>query len=335
MRETRTALKSARHKLLALDNVVGVGVGYKEVEGERTDEVAVVVFVKKKFGKKHLLRGQVVPQKVEGVNTDVIEVGEVRFLSRTDRIRPARPGVSIGHYAVTAGTFGALVRDTRTGEILILSNNHVLANASTGYDAKAKSGDPILQPGAYDGGAVDKDTIARLERFAPLRSTVASVDCPVASAALRAVNGLVRAVRPRYALRMEKKTGAANVVDAAVAKPLSRDLVTGEIMEIGPVEGVAEPQLGMKVKKMGRTSGYTEGTVKALDVTLNVDMGDKGVYLFSEQIMANLNSQPGDSGSLVLDHENRAVGLLFAGSDTITAFNNIFNVMSVLGVEML
>jgi hypothetical protein len=36
-------------------------------------------------------------------------------------------GVSIGHYKGTAGTAGCLVKDKKTGEILILSNAHVLA----------------------------------------------------------------------------------------------------------------------------------------------------------------------------------------------------------------
>lgn len=46
---------------------------------------------------------------------------------RTERWRPAPMGVSIGHYKGTAGTAGCLVKDKKTGEIMILSNTHVLA----------------------------------------------------------------------------------------------------------------------------------------------------------------------------------------------------------------
>ncbi len=50
------------------------------------------------------------------METDVVEIGEVRLLTRTGRVRPAPPGVSIGHPKITAGTFGALVKDADTGE---------------------------------------------------------------------------------------------------------------------------------------------------------------------------------------------------------------------------
>jgi V8-like Glu-specific endopeptidase len=58
-----------------------------------------------------------------------------------------------------------------------------------------------------------------------------------------------------------------------------------------------------------------------------------GVYaLFSDQIVADLKSQGGDSGSLVLNEQNEAVGLLFAGSDRSTILNRIQNVMDKLNI---
>ncbi len=122
---------------------------------------------------------EVIPKRIGRCCTDVIEVGEMRFLGRTERVRPAQPGVSIGHYKVTAGTFGAVVRDRKTGELFILSNNHVLANATDGRDGRARIGDPIYQPGSYDGGTRD-DVIARQERFVPIYRSSREVDCRVA-----------------------------------------------------------------------------------------------------------------------------------------------------------
>ena len=60
---------------------------------------------------------------------------------------PLKIGSSIGHYKITAGTLGGFVRSRDDGSVLILSNNHVLANEN-----KGKKGDAILQPGAIDGG---------------------------------------------------------------------------------------------------------------------------------------------------------------------------------------
>ena len=86
-------------------------------------------------------------------------------LNPRERFRPNIPaGVSIGHYAVTAGTLGAVVFDNNTGEPLILSNNHVLANSNQGA-----IGDAILQPGTTDHGLRPDDVVAKLHRFEMLR----------------------------------------------------------------------------------------------------------------------------------------------------------------------
>lgn len=44
--------------------------------------------------------------------------------------------------------------------------------------------------------------------------------------------------------------------------------------------------------------------------------------------------KPGDSGSAILDDQNRLVGLLFAGSDDSTIFNKIYNVFSRLDLTL-
>ncbi len=321
-------------QFLGFPNVVGVGLGYKK-RGEREGpELAVVFLVRKKLPVAALEKEEILPRRVGRVPTDVIEVGEVRFLGRTERLRPAPPGVSIGHFQVTAGTFGAVVRDRATGGLLILSNNHVLANTSDGSDGRAQKGDPILQPGAYDGGT-EEDVIGFLERFVPIHRYVKDVDCALASFGVHAANMVLRKLRPRYRLRLEQR-GFVNLVDCAVARPLDPGLVTPEILEVGRVAGVRPPELGLAVKKSGRTSGLTTGRVVAVRVALNVTMSHGAdVVHFREQMLAELKSAPGDSGSLVLDLENRAVGLLFAGSQEYSVFNPIQPVLERLGVELV
>jgi len=140
-----------RVKLLGLKNVVGVGVGYKYVGGDNTGSPAYVVYVEKKVPLADLSRSHIIPRQIDGLDTDVIEIGVVKMLGvRTARERPCCPGMSIGHYQSTAGTFGAVVRDKKTKELMVLSNNHVLANGSSVQEVRAKAGDPILQPGGCD-----------------------------------------------------------------------------------------------------------------------------------------------------------------------------------------
>ncbi|HHX95688.1 MAG TPA: hypothetical protein GX691_07720 [Clostridia bacterium] len=330
----RRVLRSRKKQLLSLDNVIGVGLGYKSVRDEVTERKSIVVIVEKKVPSDELRRRHVVPPFLDGVDTDVIETGKFRFLGRTDRVRPVPPGVSIGHIQVTAGTFGAVVRDKSTGKLLILSNNHVLANATNGRDKRAKAGDPILQPGVYDNGKRETDVIGSLLKFVPINPIFEESQCPVAQKVSQAASWFLKGFLGRYRLNFQRETLTENVVDAAVAEPLRDDLIVDSVLELGKISGVGEAQLGQTVRKSGRTSGLTEGKVRTTDVTIRVDMGNGGEAVFTDQIMADMVSRPGDSGSVILNENNQAVGLLFAGSYNMTLFNKFSTVQRMLDVTL-
>src|SRR5690606_19607691 len=114
LRMTKEAVKE---DILKKPNVIGIGVGLKEVQGQLTDQVSIVVLVRDKVPRAGLTPSQMVPPRVNSYETDVVEVGVIRAQqARTDRWRPAPGGVSIAHYQVTAGTLGAVVRDRATGQ---------------------------------------------------------------------------------------------------------------------------------------------------------------------------------------------------------------------------
>ena len=174
--EVQQARSAHQASLLARPNVIGLGVGYKVSGSQSTDELCVVVLVRRKLPPVSLHEADFIPREVAGVRTDVFEVGDLRPLTTyTERHRPAPGGVSLGHYQITAGTLGCVVRDHKTGVRMILSNNHVLANRNDG-----KPGDPILQPGPADGGSPQRDTIALLERFETLHYNQQPAACNVA-----------------------------------------------------------------------------------------------------------------------------------------------------------
>ena len=329
-----SALKKTRGKLLALQNVVGVGVGYKTAGEEDTGEPSFIIYVLKKLPPRELSRSQVVPRKIDGLNTDVVESGVFRMLNaRTSRGRPCQPGMSIGHYKSTAGTLGAVVKDRKTGELMVLSNNHVLANGSSIQEVRARPGDPVLQPGPYDGGTIN-DRIGVLHRYVPLVKTVSRADCPVAAAVARGGTRLLNLLVADYELRFYKHFKNENTVDCALAKLDSPDLVQATILEVGEITGTAEIRPGQMVQKSGRTTGLTSGIVKSVGTTLQVEMKNDEKVWFSDQVVAEMVSQPGDSGALVLNLERKAVGLLFAGSDKLTVFNRIGPVLERLEVEL-
>ena len=90
---TRSALRQHQEKLLARANVVATGIGYKVTAGKRTDELCVVCSVAKKKPLAELSPRDLVPQKLDGLPTDVVETGPIRafrsrsFWSRISRIR--------------------------------------------------------------------------------------------------------------------------------------------------------------------------------------------------------------------------------------------------------
>lgn len=328
IRTAHAALEAAREDLLTRANVVATGIGFKEVGGRRTREVGIVCSVERKLPVAELAPVDLVPRSIDGVSTDVVPTGPFRALSAAhrDRHRPALGGVSIGHRDITAGTFGCVVR--RGPERFILSNNHVLADTNRG-----RPGDAIVQPAPYDGGMADPDTIAVLETFVPISMLEEESGCATARGVAAALNLLARATGSSARLKPFTAREENNLVDAALARPLADDLLAEGLFGIGDVNGQGSAELGMAVRKSGRTTGVTSGEIVQVEVTANVNLGQR-VARFSSQFMAGAMSQGGDSGSLVVDEHGRGVGLLFAGSTTTTLCNRIEHVLDALEVSL-
>jgi hypothetical protein len=323
-----SAKQNNLQRLLSRPNVVACGIGYKVTADGPTDELSVVVSVAHKLPTAQLAESDMVPRIVDGVKTDVIETGVFRALQGyRDRWRPViPPGVSLGHINVTAGTFGCLVR--RGNELFILSNNHVLANVNQG-----QVGDPILQPGRYDGGS-SQDQIATLSDYVPLDFGGDAATCNLAGAVEKMLNALASVTGSSHRVMTYRQTAGSNRVDAALARPNDPASVRPEIFGIGRPRGARQATLGTPVKKSGRTTGYTEGRIVQIDVTSQVAYGP-GQATFHGQFMASGMSAPGDSGSAILDMEDYVVGLLFAGSDAATLINPIQLVLQALNVEIV
>src|SRR5947207_976779 len=188
-------------------------------------------------------------------------------------------------------------------------------------------GDPILQPGPVDGGRL-QDAVARLTDFVPIHFNERSVG-PVGRLLQRAV-GPILGVLGLSLKRLPK--GRMNLVDAAVAEPIDTNLISADILDIGRVTESAEATIGAVVRKSGRTTGLTDGHVTAIDAVVEVDYGGGKTAMFRGQIVSDLLSKGGDSGSLIVDDRRRAVGLLFAGGPTTTLINPIGAVMQALEI---
>jgi hypothetical protein len=205
-----------------------------------------------------------------------------------------------------SGTLGAWVERTTDGALLMLSNNHVLADVNGG-----KKGDVIVQPGSLDDPRGKGGKVGTLEAF-------------------------VRLVR------------RGNLADAAVAR-VDPEFAPQDytLPQLGPVKGSyvapAHELADLIVRKVGRQSALRKGRVQSVVSNLAVEFDTaqgRKTFRFDQVLEVSPGAagplgEHGDSGALVLDGDNYAVGLLFAGDGTRTYLNPIQGVLEALKLELV
>jgi endonuclease G, mitochondrial len=244
MEKLKTFVRSKGADYLRDPNISSVGIGYKQVKGKATKEIAIQFTVNEKRAQPELeaLNTQLIPETilVDGVSvpTDVLErtyaLGykilpaerEGVASDRKVRIDPIKPGVSVANAKETAGTLGCIVYDKRNGKPYILSNWHVL------HGLDGKIGDEIVQPGPYDDNRVTRNHLGKL-----IRSHLgAAGDCAIASIENRGFDP--------------------------------------EVLELNlSLKQLGDAELGDKVIKSGRTTGVTHGIVTRVNILTKIDYG--------------------------------------------------------------
>ena len=336
--------KLNEERLLKKKNVVGVGSGWKYISGKKTDIPCVRVYVSKKELPYKLGERDTIPKILgadEDVKTDVFYVGNIcsppttkvseanllrtlrrklsGIINRKSRYRPAFPGLSIGNIKITAGTFGAV--GVWLGKKVIISNAHVLCEdpfcgvseaTCVTYEGAAvkkkltiQQEVAIFQPGVYDGGRFPEDLLASMRKMVLIQEN------------------------------------NNNYVDCSFAVPEEESDIISAIAELDitptgiiPWNPRGTGLVGMSGIKSGRTTEVTSGELIDANATLQINYGDKTAK-FVEQILFTDMSEGGDSGSLILQEgTNKAIGLLFAGSDVVTVANPIEHVLKPLGISL-
>lgn len=287
--------------------------------GASTVEDMINVYVTEITDKtKKLVSGKLGSYGASGHEVNLVQTGIVKSLSynplytpvkplaesseplRTTYHRPLMGGDSVGHPHITAGTLSTVVYDADTKIPYLLSNQHVFSASSSYSKQNAYVGDVILAPGCYDspGGVCDMNyKVGKLYKFIPFNDH------------------------------------ELNFVDAALVTPDNTDSVSNEVRGIGTITGHTKPIENMSIRKSGRTSGVSSATITDTHATLEVDF-DGATYKFTNVVVSTPTAVGGDSGSLAVTSDNKACGLLFAGSEEVTCYNNILNVMNSLNVVM-
>jgi hypothetical protein len=188
-------------------------------------------------------------------------------------------------------------------EVYLLSNSHVFANLSNPECAN----DLIQQPSP--GENKRHNFIASLENYVPIL--------------------------------FDNDTGNPNYIDAAIAKMHQGKQHKLEIPVIGKINDFVPKEkieIMQPCRKFGRTTGYTEGKVFSIHLSIWIRYAATGQEsFFKEQFLIVPNESTGDfvkggdSGSLVADYENKAVGLIFAGANSNRKF--VIENMSDIDIE--
>ena len=290
--------------LLTLPGAAGV------YENKFTQEIVLMV-----EGPEHI---RFVPKHLEGFPIKVRVVGKITPMdsgaavagatqqyataySRTGTDRPVFGGISIGSAKIpdSAGTLGLVVKGPK-GKSYVLSCAHVLA-----LDERAhfvQTGTPIWQPGGFDGGN-GADVIGKLSKYLPIRFG-----------------------------------GPVNYADAAIGR-LTVSGLKGEVLNASNIDfytlsGTTTVHRGDTIRKSGRTTNVTYGTVAATDATVRVYYTNSRWARFTDQIVTDGSfSSPWDSGSSV-DENGRFVGLLFAGSDSVTVICKAKHLVGPLSITI-
>ncbi|MDX6613560.1 MAG: hypothetical protein QOD75_2746 [Blastocatellia bacterium] len=175
----------------------------------------------------------------------------------------------------------------RRKEIHLLSNSHVFADLRK---ATVDEADLIMQPSPGEPGS--NRPIASLVNFSNLKFDGDITD--------------------------------PNSVDAAVAKLWGPQRHNPVIPMIGGIKGYVpkrDIEVGEAARKFGRTTGYTEGNIFSiyLDIWIRYDRTGQSAFFHDQFLIAPAEPaftkfvDKGDSGSLVVDADQHALGLIFAG----------------------
>jgi hypothetical protein len=301
------AMSDAEYKALAgrayaafkkYPNVHSVGLGGRERKGEPTGELAVRVFVTRKLSPGELGKASVIPAEFEGLPTDVVEMGEFKLTDLTDipsmpaddtnedseKHRPLQGGIQIqGSLNIGKGTLGLLAKVQGDTRVMAVTCYHVLFDNKNMPQTNIDVGNPDYSRGCSD--------------------------C--------CVGAFGKHVAQDY-----------TVVDAAIASLDPHTQWLAEIKCIGFITGwdtVTPAQAKThtyRVRKYGRTTRLTGGIVTDVNIHGTITADNLPARTFTNRMVIQPNPQPGggkvkfgdhgDSGSAVVNDDNKIVGVLYA-----------------------
>ena len=310
--------------LMSQKGIVGTGTGLDE-----DDNIVIRVYTTGADNPK-------IPGKIEGIPVVEVMKGPI-FKAQTiapiqqqPLTRPVPIGVSIFSIAQCAtGTLGCRLVDS-SGNVYALSTNHVIAGDSStinGISTGNKIGTGVVQPAPGDSNCVTSpaDVIGNLAAFVNVvadGTTQNLVDAAIMSTNKNLVDS--RTPTGGYGIPASNLVNNGKVITAA---PFTGQIVT------------TAPFLGQQLQKFGRTTGYTQGKVTAINAQITIPYGNgNAVFVNQIEVIAIGSSVVfgsfGDSGALAVDFSRNPVGLLFATNGNNAFLNPFGQVLNLLSFKV-
>jgi hypothetical protein len=344
---------------------VGVGYGFKIVDGEYTSEKSIVFHVKEKLPLDQVPEGQLLPStvEIEGVvyKTDVVEVGEIKALAtcptsvsngcygwqnantppaNRNTTRPLKGGLSItsGLTQGFVGTLGLIAVDTNTQALVGLSNNHVIVpnafytSEQNIYGAlQNELANPVYQAGeGSNQPSPESLLIGRVIKYSPfILSGYNYLDAAVCSIEKPSTISNTESFKQ---FGLNYNTPMPFATTGEINTLLSTD---PELYSSGRTSGVKGPgPCRLKTFAVG-----TQVTVSGYEYQggypINLNFND--IIAFSRyNINCTYPIAPGDSGSALIADFNgvwKILGLCFAGSEYVGYACRIDRLAAALGIE--
>lgn len=313
----RAIQQRAEARLFAIPGVHLVGLGPKEVGGKPTTEIAIKIGVRRKRPAAEIPADELIPPEIEGVKTDVIEgppgrrraaLPGVLYQKAKDgdlidyiKYRPLAGGVNMCPKGLTGtstlGVFCRVKGDPTDSKIFALTCLHCIVPDFLPTDPASRwLGKKVGQPTGKDSCCKSSSHI-----FGKVYNAAPKLD--VALVRVNAGKGYLR-----------------------------------EIEEIGLVKGsnplLSDPTtVPFLVKKRGAASALSGGWLAVFNTTAQVVVKGntifvRGVHVIKPNALpghpeGGIFSTLGDSGSAVLDDQDRVIGILFMGVDELVADSSI------------
>jgi hypothetical protein len=296
-------------ELLELPNIQGISI-------RSFSQPRVVLYVDR--NEPSALAG--LPATYNSLPVIIKDIGKVKLLNSIGASIGTQIQYSDGNKTIqTTGSLGMFLFDGKSNNTYLITNNHVIALDFASLNL-ARVGLPVYSPSLTD--SPQASIIADLEYWnrAEASSNNNKIDFAMARVKPNTTLSLSPMVNSGYII--DNRRGTSNL--ARLKQLLLNNL---------------KPKL--TIHKFGRTTGHTFGTIFDTSATVKIkDLTGTQDVIFDNTIIvehAGLGiAREGDSGSVgFLIDGNRLVpaALLFAGSDKVTLFNNLVNVIDFIAAR--